>query len=182
MCRFARVALIIASEIHGVLPPRSSWRVFRLYVAQRLRQLGISAVVGQQEDYRRARLRVAAWSQVVGYRPFAPMRPCFQPKDLRPDIAAFGVGEQIAGDQGIGLGDAAVEVLTAPLAQRLRRTADDLGDVVLTDANPGQMANLFAYRLIDDKCLSSHRQTLIDPGPGCRRARQTIDPRLDGSQ
>src|SRR5712671_1883589 len=87
-----------------VLPPRSSWRVFHLCVAQRLRQLGISAIVGQQEDYRRARLRVAAWSQVVGYRPFAPMRPGFQPEDLRSDIAGLRVGEQIAGNQGIGLG------------------------------------------------------------------------------
>jgi hypothetical protein len=28
-----------------------------------------------------------------------------------------------------------------------------LAIVVLTDANPSQMANLFAYRLIDDKTL-----------------------------
>src|SRR5215472_7254824 len=110
------------------------------------------------------------------------MRPRFQPKDLRRNIAGLGVGEQIAGDQSIGLSGAAVEVLTTPLAQRLRGAPDDLGDVVLTDANPRQMANLFAYRLIHDKRFSSHGRTLIDPGPGCRRARQTIDPRLDGSQ
>jgi hypothetical protein len=45
------------------------------------------------------------------------------------------------------------DFLTTPLPQRLRRAPDDLGDVVLTDANPSQMANLFAYRLIDDKTL-----------------------------
>ena len=165
-----------------MLPPRFSWRVFRLCVAQRLRHLGISAVVGQQEDYRRTRLSIAAWSQVVGHRPFAPMRPCFQPKDLRRDIAGLRVGEQIAGNHGIGLGHPTVEVVTTPLAQGLRRAADDLGDVVLTDANPSQMTYLFACHLIEDKRFSSHRRTLIDLGPGCRRARQTIDRRLDGSR
>jgi hypothetical protein len=84
---------------------------------------------------------------------FAPTRPCLQPEDLRHDVATLGGGEQRAGNYGIGLGDSAVEVITTTLAQRLWRAADDLGDVVLTDANPSQMANLFAYRLIDDKTL-----------------------------
>jgi SOS response associated peptidase (SRAP) len=69
-------------------------------VAQRLRQLGVSAIIGQQEDNRLIRLGIAAWSHFVEHRPFAPMRPCFQPKDLRGDIAGLRVGEQIAGHRG----------------------------------------------------------------------------------
>jgi hypothetical protein len=150
-CRFSRVAVIIASAVHGV-----SAAVFSASgspvlsrsacVSSGSRPLsGSKRIIGELASMSRS----AAW--VLRYRPFAPIRPCFQPKDLRRDIAGLGVGEQIAGDQGIGLGDATVEVLTTPLAQRLRVAPDDLGDVVLTDANPRQMANLFAYRLIHDK-------------------------------
>src|SRR5580693_1915982 len=54
------------------------------------------------------------------------MRPRLQPKDLRRDIAGLRGGKQIAGHCRIGLGHAAIEIITTPLAQRLRRAADDL--------------------------------------------------------
>ena len=58
----------------------------------------------------------------------------------------------------------------------------DLGDVVLADTDPSQVAHFFAGRLIDDKRFSSHRLSLIDLGPDWRRARRMINPTLDGSR
>ena len=165
-----------------VSPSPVSRKIFLMCVSKRARQLGVSAVVGQHEDHRRTPPIIAARSRVTRHCPFAPMRPRLQPEDLRHDVATLGGGEQRAGNYGIGLGDSAVEVITTTLAQRLWRAADDLGDVVLTDANPSQMAHLFAYRLIENKRFSSHRRSLIDLCPGCGRVRQTIDPRLDGSR
>ena len=135
---------------------------------------------------RRTSARKAGFSPRQGKIPrdgcgaFPPLRPCLQPEDLCDDIAALGSGEQTAGDDGIGLGDAAVEVITTSLTQRFRRASDYLGDIVLAHAKPGQMAHLFAYRIIDDKRFSSHRPSPIDRDP--RRARRMTAPRLDGSR
>src|SRR4029077_14102317 len=120
--------------------------------------------------------------RVTRYCPFAPLRPGLQPEDLRHHIAALRVGEQRAGNYRIGLGDAAIEVITTPLAQGLWRAPDDPGDVVLADADPSQMAHLFAHRVVDDKRLSRHGRPLTAPGPDGRRARRMIHPRPDGSR
>ena len=109
----------------------------------------------------------------------SPMRPCFHPEHLGRHTASLSGGEQTAGHDRVGLGDPAIEVITKLLAQRLRRAADDLGDVVLTDSDPSQMAHPFAYRFIDGKRFSRHWRSPIDLGPGCRRARRTIAPKLD---
>jgi hypothetical protein len=37
-------------------------------------------------------------------RRLAPLGPCFEPEDLRSDIAIFGGIEEIAGDLSVGLG------------------------------------------------------------------------------
>ena len=133
-----------------------------LSVLRRLHQLRVAAVVGQHQDHRRIRVGVAARGPVVGCGAFPPLRPCLQPEDLCDDIAALGSGEQRAGDDGIGLGDPAVEVITTSLTQGFRRAFDDPGDIVLAHAKPGQMAHLFAYRSIDDKrFLAIRRARLI---------------------
>ena len=63
-------------------------------ILQRVRQLGVSAVVGQHEDHRRVAPGTVARSRITLRCPFAPMRPRLQPEDLRHHIAALRGGEQ----------------------------------------------------------------------------------------
>src|SRR5205823_6475899 len=121
------------------LPLPFSGEVFLLGVAQRRRQLRISAVVGQEQDLR-IRLTTGGRSWLVRRGPLPPMRPRLQPEDLRRDIAALRVSKQRTGDRRIGLRHAAIEFITQALAQRFRGTADDPGDVVLTDTDARQVA------------------------------------------
>src|SRR4051812_9984142 len=72
------------------LPLPFSGEVFLLGVAQRRRQLRISAVVGQEQDLR-IRLTTGGRSWLVRRGPLPPMRPRLQPEDLRRDIAALRV-------------------------------------------------------------------------------------------
>src|ERR1700730_9968866 len=60
--------------------------------------------------------------------------------------------------------------------------ADDPGDVVLTDAETGQVTRLLAQRIIHDKGRFRHLRLLIDRGLALRRARRTIGRRLDVSR
>src|SRR5207237_3836737 len=104
------------------------------------------------------------------------------PKDNCRDIPRLRGVEQKAGDHRIGLGYAAIELVTKAFAQRLRGAADDLGDVALRDTETGQVAHLLAERIIDDKGCSRHGRLLMDRGRAFRRARRTIDRTLDVSR
>jgi hypothetical protein len=181
MCRFARVALIIASEIHGVTAA-----VFLASVSPVCRAAPASA---RDLGCCRAARGLPAGSAPrrclePGCRipPFRANAPVFSTRRSAPRHCRPSRWRTNSRNHGIGLGHPTVEVVTTPLAQGLRRAADDLGDVVLTDSNPSQMTYLFAYHLIEEKRFSSHRRSLTYLGPGCRCARQTIDPRLDGSR
>src|SRR6516164_9882987 len=145
------------------LTPAFSGEVFLLRRSQHLRQLGISAVIRQDEHHRVIRLAVARnWGI---WRRLPPMRPRLQPENDRRDAAPLGGSEQKARDCRSGLGDAAIKVITETLAQRFRGATDDLGDAVLWDTDTRQIAHPLAHRIIYSKCFSSHRWTPVDLGP-----------------
>ena len=89
-----RVALIIGSAVHVFPPSRSAC------VSSGSRRLsGSKRTIGELAS-------ASLFRQVVGHRPFAPMRPCFQPEDLRRDIAGLRARRtnsfQAANDSGRG--------------------------------------------------------------------------------
>ena len=97
------------------LMPAFSGEVFFLSCSQHLRQLGIPAVIGQDEHHRVIRLAVARnWG--IWRRLLPPMRPRLQPENDRRDAAPLGGSEQKAGDRRSGLGDAAIKVIAETLA------------------------------------------------------------------
>src|SRR5271155_2288609 len=107
------------------------------------------------------------------------MRSRFQPKLLRWDTTSLCGSEQRAGDHRIGLGYAAIKLITKVLAQRLRVAADDPGDVDLRDTETRQGPHPLAHRISHDEWFSRHVRLLTDCGPACRRGRRRIDRRLD---
>src|SRR5882672_1190769 len=149
-----------------------------LRLAQRRAQLRISTVIGQQEDLA-IRLANGVRNWLIRRIPLPPMRPRLQPEDDRRDVACLRGSEQIAGDRRIGFRYPAIEFIAQPLAQGLRRAADDSGDVILPNTNASQMPHPLAHRLIHGKCLSRHGLLLIDRGAACRRARRTTGPKPD---
>src|SRR6516162_6827121 len=105
-------------KLSRALMPAFSGEVFLLRRSQYLRQLGISAVIRQDEHHRVIRLAVARnWGI---WRRLPPMRPRLQPENDRRDAAPLGRSEQKAGDCRSGLGDAAIKVISETLAQRFR--------------------------------------------------------------
>src|SRR4029077_8057862 len=112
--------LFMSSSVRpwGLLPPSFPGEVFQLRVAQYLGQLGIAAVIGQDQKHFRIRPGIGARGGVFRRRPLAPMRPGLQPEDDRRNIAGFRGGEQIAGDRRIGLHYPTIELITKTLAQR----------------------------------------------------------------
>jgi hypothetical protein len=126
----------------------------------------------------------------------APFSPANAPSSLARRFAPWyrplRVSEQIASDRRIGLRHAAIGFIAQALAQRLRRAADDLGDVLLTDPDTRQVLHSLAHRIIHDKCCSRHggneggRSGATTRGPAhddCItrwRQAQLVEPRRSG--
>src|SRR6266446_3182212 len=128
-------------------------KVFLLRLLQQLGQLWIAAVIGQDQNHIRIRPGIGVRARVVRGHSLPPMCPGLQPENHRRDVAGLRRREQKAGDRRVGLGYAAIELITKTLAQRLRGAADDFGDVVLRDTETGQVPHLLAQRIIDDKAV-----------------------------
>src|SRR3954452_17865965 len=110
--------------------PLLSGEVLRLGIAQHLGQLEVPVVIGQDED--RLWMQLASVLYRASHRSaLLPAGPRLQPEDLRCGIARLRGSEEIPGDHRIGLGSAAIDLITKLFAQCLRGTADNNGDVVL---------------------------------------------------
>src|SRR5258706_4414483 len=94
------------------------------------------------------------------HRSFSPLRPSFQPKYLRRDVAVLGSIEEKARHLGIGLGFPKIELLTVMLTQRLRIYPNNPGDIGFRDAIGGQCFNLAALRGIRSVGAPPHQPAL----------------------
>jgi len=106
-------------EIHVLsyrkLRPRFLGEVFLLCFSQHLCQLGISAIIGQDEDHLRIRLGIGARNRVQRHPPPSPR---LQRENDRRDIARLGGSEQIAAHRRIGLRHPAIKIITKALAHK----------------------------------------------------------------
>src|SRR6266481_7969650 len=142
---------------------------FQLSSLQHFCQLGISTVVRQYEKNTVKGIGAFGACGVFRRAVLSPPRSRLQPEDNGRNIPGLSRRKQIARHRCIRLGHAAVEFSTKAFTQRFRRTADDLRNVVLTHSNTGEIADLLAHRIADDKWLPRHLTLTCWPRGGGRR-------------